>query len=72
MELTIIVIITINNNKKNNTKYPLKRFLLRILSNEVLNKETEPMCVVVEDREDNCVKCHICTTACKLKAITID
>lgn len=39
---------------------------------KVLNKDTEPMCVVVEDREDNCVKCHICTTACKLKAITID
>ena len=39
---------------------------------EVLNKDTEPMCVVVGDREDNCIKCHICTTACKLKAITID
>ena len=39
---------------------------------EVLNKDSEPMCVVVEDREDHCIKCHMCTTACKLRAITID
>ena len=39
---------------------------------EVLNKDSEPMCVVVEEREDHCIKCHICTTACKLRAITID
>lgn len=38
----------------------------------VINKETIPKCTVVEDREENCVKCHICTTACKLRAITID
>jgi len=39
---------------------------------EVINKHSTPKCVVVEDREDRCVKCHICTTACKLDAITID
>ncbi len=39
---------------------------------EVINKDTIPKCIVVEDREDRCVKCHICTTACKLRAITID
>ncbi|MCK4381430.1 MAG: 4Fe-4S binding protein [Candidatus Lokiarchaeota archaeon] len=39
---------------------------------KVINKETTPKCIVVEDREDMCVKCHICTTACKFKAITID
>lgn len=39
---------------------------------EVINKNSKPKCVVVEDREDRCVKCHICTTACKLEAITID
>ena len=39
---------------------------------EVINKESMPKCIVVKDREDNCVKCHICTTACKLKALTID
>jgi NAD-dependent dihydropyrimidine dehydrogenase PreA subunit len=39
---------------------------------EVINKETRPKCTVVEGREDSCVKCHICTTACKLKALTID
>ncbi|MHA1669840.1 MAG: hypothetical protein ACTSV5_04585 [Promethearchaeota archaeon] len=39
---------------------------------EVINKDTEPKCVLVEDREGRCVKCHICTTVCKLKAITID
>ncbi len=32
---------------------------------EVLHKDSEPMCVVVEEREDHCIKCHICTTACK-------
>ena len=39
---------------------------------EVTNKQSIPKCIVAEDREDRCVKCHICTTACKLKAITID
>ena len=39
---------------------------------EVINKESIPKCIVVEDREDRCVKCHICTTACKLKALKID
>ncbi len=39
---------------------------------EVLHKDSEPMCVVIEEREDHCIKCHICTTACKLRAITID
>lgn len=38
----------------------------------VINKETIPKCVVVKEREDRCVKCHICTTACKLDAILID
>jgi Fe-S-cluster-containing hydrogenase component 2 len=39
---------------------------------EVINKDSVPKCIVVEDREDNCVKCHMCTTACKLRAIAID
>jgi NAD-dependent dihydropyrimidine dehydrogenase PreA subunit len=39
---------------------------------EVINKDSIPKCIVVEDREDMCVKCHICTTACKFKALTID
>ncbi|MFX0004202.1 MAG: 4Fe-4S binding protein [Candidatus Hermodarchaeota archaeon] len=39
---------------------------------EVINKQTTPKCIVVQDREDRCVKCHICTTACKVKAIKID
>ncbi len=39
---------------------------------KVVNKDSQPMCVVVEEREDHCIKCHICTTACKLRAITID
>jgi len=39
---------------------------------EVINKDSVPKCIVVEDREDRCVKCHMCTTACKLRAITID
>ncbi len=38
----------------------------------VMDKDSTPKCVVVQEREDNCVKCHICTTACKLRAITID
>ena len=38
----------------------------------VINKDTEPKCIVLKEREDRCVKCHICTTACKLEAITID
>ncbi len=39
---------------------------------EVINKQTTPKCIVVQDREDRCVKCHICTTTCKYRAITID
>ena len=39
---------------------------------EVINKTTEPKCTVVKDRETMCVKCHICTTACKFGAIIID
>ena len=39
---------------------------------EVIDKDSNPKCLVIEDREDMCVKCHICTTACKLRAITID
>jgi Fe-S-cluster-containing hydrogenase component 2 len=39
---------------------------------KVINKDSIPKCTVVEDREDRCVKCHMCTTACKLRAITID
>ena len=39
---------------------------------EVINKNSEPKCVVIEDRESMCVKCHMCTTACKFEAITID
>ena len=39
---------------------------------KVINKDTKPMSVIVEEREDHCIKCHICTTACKLRAITID
>lgn len=39
---------------------------------KVINKDFTPKCIIVEDREDRCVKCHICTTACKLKAINID
>lgn len=39
---------------------------------QVINKESEPKCIVVEDKEDRCIKCHICTTQCKLEAITID
>jgi Fe-S-cluster-containing hydrogenase component 2 len=39
---------------------------------EVINKDSTPKCIVVQDREDRCVKCHMCTTACKYKAIKID
>ncbi|MHA2474133.1 MAG: 4Fe-4S binding protein [Promethearchaeota archaeon] len=39
---------------------------------EVINKDSKPKCIVVQENEDRCVKCHICTTACKLRAITID
>jgi NAD-dependent dihydropyrimidine dehydrogenase PreA subunit len=39
---------------------------------EVINKNNEPKCVILENREDLCVKCHICTTACKSEAIVID
>jgi len=39
---------------------------------EVINKKSEPKCIVIKEREDNCVKCHLCTSACPLKAIIID
>ncbi|MFX0022708.1 MAG: 4Fe-4S binding protein [Candidatus Hermodarchaeota archaeon] len=39
---------------------------------QVINKDSTPKCIVVRDREDRCVKCHICTTACKYRAINID
>ena len=39
---------------------------------QVINKKTEPKCIVIENKEDRCVKCHICTTQCKLGAISID
>lgn len=39
---------------------------------EVIDKESTPKCIVVQDREDRCIKCHICTTACKYRAIKID
>ena len=39
---------------------------------EVINKKSTPKCIVIKNREEMCVKCHICTTACKLRAITID
>ncbi|MFX1468169.1 MAG: hypothetical protein ACFFB8_05860 [Promethearchaeota archaeon] len=39
---------------------------------EVISKDSTPKCIVLENREDRCVKCHICTTACKLKALKID
>lgn len=39
---------------------------------DVINKDTNPKCVLVEDKEDKCVKCHMCTTACKSEALTID
>jgi NAD-dependent dihydropyrimidine dehydrogenase PreA subunit len=39
---------------------------------EVIDKENAPKCIVLKDREDRCVKCHICTTACKKRAILID
>ena len=39
---------------------------------EVKNKDSKPECTVVEEIEDRCVKCHICTTACRLRAIEID
>ena len=38
----------------------------------VINKESAPECIVILDREDFCVKCHLCTTGCKKKAIFID
>ncbi|MFW9972567.1 MAG: hypothetical protein ACFFDF_20440 [Candidatus Odinarchaeota archaeon] len=39
---------------------------------KVISKDSTPKCIVVEDREDRCIKCHLCTTACKLQAIMID
>ncbi len=39
---------------------------------KVINKYSSPKCIVVPDREDFCIKCHICTTVCKSKAISID
>jgi NAD-dependent dihydropyrimidine dehydrogenase PreA subunit len=39
---------------------------------KVINKDLSPKCVIIKDREDMCVKCHICTTACESRAIKID
>ncbi|MBD3255335.1 MAG: hypothetical protein GF383_09595 [Candidatus Lokiarchaeota archaeon] len=39
---------------------------------KVIDKEQVPKCVVIKEREDRCIKCHICTTACKFRAIDID
>ncbi len=39
---------------------------------KVINKDSSPESTVVEDREDMCVKCHMCTSVCKYEAITID
>ncbi|MGQ4875008.1 MAG: 4Fe-4S binding protein [Promethearchaeia archaeon] len=39
---------------------------------KVINKESKPECIVIEDLEDKCIKCHICTTSCKYEAISID
>jgi len=39
---------------------------------EVKNKGSTPRCTIVPEREDFCVKCHICTTQCKFKALIID
>ncbi|TFF97832.1 MAG: hypothetical protein EU541_07665 [Promethearchaeota archaeon] len=39
---------------------------------KVENKESEPKCVLVPGREGFCIKCHICTTVCRFKAIRID
>ena len=38
----------------------------------VLNKDTRPKCIIIENLEDRCIKCHICTTMCKFGAIIID
>ena len=38
----------------------------------VLYRDSQPKCTVDKEREDRCVKCHICTTQCKLGAIIID
>jgi NAD-dependent dihydropyrimidine dehydrogenase PreA subunit len=39
---------------------------------KVLDKDFEPKCTVINEREDFCVKCHLCTTACPADAILID
>ena len=39
---------------------------------KIINKATHPECKVILEREDFCVKCHLCTTACKKKAIMIN
>ncbi|TFG02949.1 MAG: hypothetical protein EU539_12665 [Promethearchaeota archaeon] len=39
---------------------------------KIIDGDTNPKCIVLEDREDMCVKCHICTTVCKMRAISID
>lgn len=38
---------------------------------KVINKDLAPKCIIVKDKEPFCVKCHLCTTACKQKAIEI-
>ena len=39
---------------------------------KVINKESNPECIIISEREEFCVKCHLCTTACKKNAIFID
>lgn len=39
---------------------------------KVINKDSIPECLILSGREAFCVKCHLCTTVCKKKAILID
>ncbi len=39
---------------------------------KIINKESIPRCIVYREREDFCIKCYLCTTMCKKKAILID
>jgi len=38
---------------------------------KIIQKDTAPKCVAIQERESYCLKCHICTTACKYNAIEI-
>ena len=38
----------------------------------VINRDLEPQCTVIPEKEDKCIKCHICTSKCKYEAIQID